>query len=93
MLESQLRIYNDRKKTLNLSLCEKKTRILITLAYAILSGNKYSIDLYVKMAIRYGATYKDFLKVISCITGDMRLLDSIIELFRIIDKNFRVDKK
>jgi len=54
---------------------------------------KSSIDIYVKIAIRYGATYRDFLNVISCIIGDKRLLDSIMELFRIIDKNFKVNNK
>ena len=93
MQESQLKIYNDIKKTLNQRLCENKTRTLITLAYAILSGNKSSIDLYVKTAIRYGATHKDFLKVISCIMGDARLMDSIIELFIIIDRNFKGNDK
>jgi alkylhydroperoxidase/carboxymuconolactone decarboxylase family protein YurZ len=93
MQESQLKIYNYIKNSLNQSLCDNKTRILILLAYAILSGNKSSIGLYVKVAIRYGATHRDFLKVISCIMGDARLMDSIMELFRIIDKNFKGNNK
>ena len=92
MHESRLKIYNEIKKTLNKSLCENKTKTLIILSYAILSGNKSLINLYVKIAIRYGATYKDFLKVISFIIGDMRLLDSIMEVFRIIDYNFKKEE-
>ena len=93
MLESQLKIYNDIKIKLNLNLCDNKTIALISLAYVILSGNISSVDIYVKMAIRSGATHKDFLNVISCIIGDRRLLDSIMELFRVIDDNFKGDNK
>ena len=89
MQESQLRIYNDIKKKLNQNLCDNKTRTLIILAYVILSDYKSSIDFYVKMAISYGATKRDFLNVISCIMGDMKLLNSIMELYKIIDDTFQ----
>lgn len=93
MQESQIRIYNDIKNTLHQNLCDNKTRTLITLAYVLLSDNKSSIDLYVKIAINYGATKRDFLNVVSCIMGDMKLLDSIMELFKSIDDNFREENK
>lgn len=92
MQESQYKIYNDIQNILNQNLSNNKTKALTTLAYIILSGNKYSIDFYVKMAIRYGATYRDFLKVFSCIIGNMRLLDSIIELLRIINNIFKKEE-
>lgn len=93
MQESQLRIYKDIKNTLNQNIYDNKTRTLITLAYVLLSGYKSSIDSYVKMAISYGATKRDFLNVISCILGDMKLFDSIMELFRIIDDNLQEESK
>lgn len=89
MHESKLRIYNDIKNILNRDLHDNKTRVLIVLAYVVLSGCKYPIDFYVKKAIEYGATKRDFLDVISCIIGDKRLLRSIMELLRILDDNFK----
>ena len=94
MQESKLRIYKDIQNALNQDLHDVKIKALITLAYAILSGYKYPIESYVKKAISYGATRRDFLNVISCIIGDKRLLSSIMELFRILDDNFtKEDKK
>lgn len=93
MQESQYRIYKDIKNGLNQELHDNKTRALITVAYVVLSGYNYPIESYVKKAISYGATRRDFLNVISCIIGDMRLLDSIIELFRILDDNFQKEDK
>jgi hypothetical protein len=91
MLESQSQIYKDIQNALNQDLHDVKTQTLITLAYTILSGYKYPIESYVKRAIGYGATRRDFLNVISCIIGDKRLLCSIMELFRILDENFQME--
>ena len=93
MQENKLIIYKDIKNILDQSIFDNKTRILITFTYAILSGNKSSIYIYVKIAIRYGVIYRNFLKIISRIVRDMKFLYSIIELLGIIDDNFGVDKK
>ena len=95
MQEGQYKIYKNIKNASNQDLHDIKTRTLITLAYVILSGYNYPLDLYVKKAIEYGATKRDFLNVITCIFGDMRPLNSILELFRILDDNFQEggDKK
>lgn len=89
MNESKYKIYNDIKKALNQDLHDVKTRTLITLSYFILTGYNYQIDFLVKKAISYGASRRDFMKIISCIIGDMRLLSSVMKLFRIIDENLK----
>jgi hypothetical protein len=92
MQESQLRIYNEIQNIFNKNLNDNKTRLLTYLAYIILSGNKHSIELLVKSAKSYGATKKDFMKVVNCIIGDVNLLDSIFEFLRIINENFKENK-
>ena len=89
MQESQLRIYNEIQNIFNKNLNDNKTRLLTTLAYILLSGNKNSIELYVKLAKTYGASKQDFLKIFNCIIGDINLLDSLFEFLRIINENFK----
>jgi alkylhydroperoxidase/carboxymuconolactone decarboxylase family protein YurZ len=89
MKECQYKIYNDIKNVLNQDLHDVKTRTLITLSYYILTGYNYQIDFLVKKAISYGASREDFMKIISCITGDMRLYNSVMKLFRIVDENLK----
>ena len=92
MQENQIKIYKDIQNILNTDLHDNKTRSLIALAYEILSGSQNSIEFYVKTAISYGATKRDFLNIISCIIGDRRFFDTIMEFLRIIYDNFEENK-
>ncbi len=89
MQDSQIKIYKYIQNFLDQDLHDIKTRALISLSYVVLLGDKYSIDSYVKIAISYGATRRDFLNVIYCIIGDKRLSNSLMEFFRILDDNFK----
>ena len=92
MQESQLRIYDDMENIFKKKLDDNKTRLMTALAYIIFSGDKHSIELYVKLGKRYGVTKQDFMKVVNCIIGNITLLDSIFEFLRIINENFKETK-
>jgi len=80
----QVLICLEKKKGLYLDVLDTRQKELVALGNAIRAGNTYSIATRVKKALDAGASRDEILKVLAFIVGDVRLLNSIMELLSIL---------
>lgn len=80
----QVLICLEKKKGLYLDVLDTRQKELVALGNAIRAGNTYSIATRVKKALDAGASREEILKVLAFIVGDVRLLNSIMELLSIL---------
>jgi len=80
----QVLICLEKKKGLYLDVLDTRQKELVALGNAIRAGNTYSIATCVKKALDAGASREEILKVLAFIVGDVRLLNSIMELLSIL---------
>jgi hypothetical protein len=81
----QVLVYLKNKNGLKFCVLPTKQRELVALSKAILLDNKRSIEKHVTAALDAGATRENIMKVVAYIMRDNRLLESIIELVRVLD--------